>query len=36
MKIKLKDYIVPALCAVGAVWFVCWFVEFVRGASWLF
>ena len=36
MKIKLKEYVVPALCAVGAVWLVCWFVEFVRGASWLF
>ena len=36
MKAKLKDCILPALYAVGAVWFVCWFVEFVRCADWLF
>lgn len=33
---KIKDIAIAALCAAGAVWFVCWLVEFVRGASWLF
>lgn len=36
MKIRLKDYIMPVLCAVGAVCFMCWLVEFVRSTGWLF